>query len=1116
MWLTTLSVRRPLTITMVILGMIVLGWRAYGLLKVDRFPKVDFPIVTVVTTFPGASPEDVESLIVKPVEDAVAGIAGIDQLTARAVEGAGTVIIQFKQGVNGAQAATDVERQIGTIRNRLPTDADDPLVIKADFNAIPVLQLVLRGPQTQDELYRIANDDLKARIQSVQGVASVGISGGRKQEVQINVDPDRLAAYGLSLAAVQQVLQANNLNSPAGSIETGRSKTSIRSLGEFNNIEDIRDIVIAGKLQDGDKSVKGKDDTGLVRLRDVADIELGYKDKETHLRYNAADAVSLSVVKTSDANTVEMADQVKEMVAELNKDLPSGAKLSVVIDGAQFIRDSLASVQEDLMLAIVITGIVMLVFLHTIRSTFIVILAVPTCIISTFLVMWVVDFSLNQLTLLALTLVIGILVDDSIVVIENIERHLKMHKPSDIAAIEGRSEIGFAAMTITLVDVVVYVPVAFVSGIIGQFFFSYGITIAVSTLLSLFVAFTLTPMMAALLMKDESRPEAPARGLRKVFGLIGHYTIGWAWNIFIRVWEAGYDQLVNLYGLTLRFFLANIFTQGLAVAIAIGALLAGVWMVATGLVGSEFIPKTDENKFTVNFQYPPGTNLAATDKLSHQIEQIILKNVPEATVILTNVGAGGGNVFGGGTSQPNSGKIDVLVVDKLTRPRKIQQIADELRPHLQGIPEATISLETSDGGGGAGQSPIQVRISGPDQSELIGLSDQVEAAISTVPGVTEVVNNDAVRSRETQLTINRAKAKDLGISSADIGRTLRTSLSGSKIGNFNLPNGTEIDLTLRVTPEARTNLNQLLKLPLRYQKGTPILLDQVVETSTDLAPARITRSDRQRTLTVGSGIVGRAIGDVANDVEAAVNKSVTFPAGYTFALVGQAEQQREAFADLLSALGLSILLTYMLLVALYQSWLQPLAIMFSLPVTLVGAFGGLWLTHNTLNIISILGIILLAGVVTKNAILLVDFTNSLRDEQGYSTKEALIEAGKLRLRPIIMTTMALCFALLPLLFGVAAGAELRAPLAAVVIGGSISSTLLTLILVPVVYNFFDWTSGMTSRVFEAVWGSESEVEEVENMPEPEEDPKPEPRHRQPQAMPQTGPAIGLQPQIGLE
>ncbi len=1119
MGLTRLSLRRPLTMLMIILALVVMGYRAFTFLKLDRFPAVDFPFVAIVTVFPGASPEDVEELVIKPIEDAVSTISGIDELTSQATEGVGTVTIAFVEGTDGNTAAIDVERQISGIKGQLPNEAEDPTIIKADLNAIPVLVMALSGSQSQDALFDLAEDTLKGRLQAVPGVASVSISGGREREVQVNIDPAKLAAFGISLSGVQQALNANNITFPAGSVEEGRQKLSVRSVGEFESLKEIEDIVINSGGGGSNNGPAGQDSGGYVRLRDVATVSYGLKDLDNKLRYNGQDTISISAIKSSESNTVEVVDNLIGVIDEINAELPAGAKLTIVNDNASFIKDSVAAVLEDLVLAVIITGLVMLVFLHTVRSTFIVLLAIPTSIISTFLVMWMLGFSLNQLTLLALTLVIGILVDDSIVVIENIERHLKMKKPRKQAAIDGRREIGLAAITITLVDVVVYLPVAFTSGIVGQFFYSYGVTIAVAALASLFVAFTLTPMLAGFWMKDESQPEVPSRGLRKYVGYLFR-PIGWLWNGFIYLWEKGFNLLANFYGLTLRFFLWNFLTQSLAVILAIVALMGGFYLVAGGFVGSEFFPQEDDGQIRINLEMPPGTNLDTTDIVARQIEQIILNNVPEATGILTRVGGSSGGGFGGGSRAANLATVNLTLVDKEDRERTTTEVVEDLRPRVQFIPEAliTVALNSSMGGGDGG-SAIQVQIFGDDPDRLIDLANEVEAVVSTVPGTVDVKNTDALRAPETELQVNRDSALDLGLSPVQVATTLRTALSGSQVGKFTPPTGgTEMDITLRLQEESRNDFNQIMQIPLSFINGQPITLDRVVNLAVTDAPARINRSDRQRTLTVGAGVGGgQATGDLTDAIEAAIDAQVNFPVGYGFRFVGGAEAQREAFTQLFQAILLAIALVYMLLVALYQSWLQPLAIMFSLPVTLVGAFGGLWLTGYTLNLISLLGIVLLTGVVTKNAILIVDFTNNLRQEEGYSRKDALVQAGRLRLRAVLMTTLTLVFALLPLLLGTGAGSETRAPLAAVVIGGTVSSTLLTLILVPVIYNFFDWGGGLAARTFSTILGTGAPMKEQEEVQEKEkgqEKEKPD-RGREPtppRPAPQPGSAISLNPQ----
>jgi HAE1 family hydrophobic/amphiphilic exporter-1 len=1111
MGLTRLSLRRPLTMLMIILALVVIGYRGYTELQLDRFPRVEFPYVTVVTIFPGASPEDIEDLVVKPIEDAVSTISGIDTISSQATEGAGIVVIAFLEGVDANQAAIEVERQVATVRGQLPAEAQDPTVVKADFNAIPILIMTLDGPQSQEALYELADQDLKPRFQTVSGVASVSISGGREREIQVYVDPVKLAAYNLPISAVQQALAANNVTFPAGSLEAGRSKTTVRSVGEFTNLDDIRNIVIVDQTRpaQGGQQQPSAPKFGKVYLRDIARVEEGLKDQDNILRYNGREAISISVIKSSDSNTVEVADNLRRVVEELNAELPAGAKLTVIDDTSKFIRESVNAVLEDLVLAVLITGLVMLVFLHTIRSTFIVMLAIPTSLISTFLVMWMLGFSLNMLTLLAMTLVIGILVDDSIVVLENIERHIsRLKKPPMQAALEGRREIGLAAITITLVDVVIYVPVAFMSGIVGQFFYSYGVTIAAVTLFSLFVAFTLTPMLAGFWMKDESKPKAEARGLGKIVGM-ALKPVEWLWNGFTNLWEKGFTLLTELYGLTLRFFLWNFATQILAVVIAVVALAGGIYLVINRTVGTEFFPQEDDGKVSISIEMPPGTNLQTTDRVARQIEGIVLNKVPEVTSILTNVGGGGGLAFFGGSTQSNQASINLSLVPAAERSRNTVEVIEALRPFVEKIPEAQVSLSLTSmmGMGGGNMGAIQVQVYGPEPDKLIDLSNQVEVVMKSVPGTADIKNTGAARAPEAQLVVNRDRAEKLGLSPYQVASILRTALSGSQVGNYKPTGDTEIDITLRLAPESRHDLNQLLDTPLTYLNNQPILVNRVVEVEESLAPAQISRSDRQRVLSINSGLsLGAAAGDVTDDIEAALRQKVQFPVGYGFRFVGQSEILRETFSQFYMAILLSIILIYMLLVALYQSWLQPLAIMLSLPVTLVGALGGLWITHNTLNMISMLGVVLLTGIVTKNAILVVDFTNLLRREQGYECKAALVQAGKMRLRAVLMTSLVLVFALIPLLFGAGAGAEIRAPLAAVVIGGSISSTLLTLILVPVVYNFFDWGGGLAARAFRAIFGLAEPEEEA-----PAEEKAPEPFPPSPRPAPQPGSAISLKP-----
>lgn len=1091
MGLTRLAVKRPLTMVMMILGLVILGFRGFTLMQVERYPKVDFPFISVVVVFPGASPDDVETLVVKPIEDAVAGIPGIDYVQSVSNEGFGYVVAAFQEGVDGDQAAIDVERKVSAIKGNLPSDATEPSIVKADINAIPIMNLILSGPQSQDELFKLAEDEVKPLLQSVKGVASVSVSGGRNQIISVQVDGKKLSAYKLPVTSLSQAFATSNMAFPVGSLEEGRQKTTLRSVGSFQSLAEIERMVVSGapSSSGGGSSastsrIAGADTGGLVYLKDLATVETSFDDVVGYRRYNGLDTVSISIVPTSGANVIEVADAITGRIENLNQTLPGNTKLTIISDDSKFIKSSVAAVQEDLILAVLITGLVMLVFLHTLRSTFIVIMAIPTSLLSTFLVMWALGYSINVLTLLAMTLIIGILVDDSIVVLENIERHLKMRKMPKQAAIDGRQEIGWAAIAITLVDVVVYIPVAFTSGIVGQFFRAYGITIVAATLFSLLISFTLTPLLAAYFMKEESDRLETRGGVGKILNVI-LFPVLWVWNNFTRLWEAGFDALSNFYSRVIGLSLSNVFTQGLVIIIALTVFVGAIFfnqfdipfgnykIKGLGLVSSEFMPQEDDGKFTVTIQLPPGTSLEVTDKATRQIEQIILREVPETVSILSSVGSSASSsIMSSVTGGSNSATISVLVVSKNDRLRPITQIVEELRPAVSIIPDANVTV-TMSSFMSMGTAAISVQVYGTDPNVLIDLSKQVEAIVRTTPNTIDVLNLDAVRAPETKIKLNRQRLSDLGISPAAVTGALRTAVTGSDVGDYSPEGQEKTQITLRLNEDSRENLEDLLQLPIGYLSGKPILLSQVAEIERSLTPAVIKRYDRQRILTISSGVIGSNSSGITNDIETRIKQEVVFPPEYGYRFSGMSEAQRESFADLFSALFLSIILIYMLLVALYQNFLQPLAIMFSLPLALIGVMGGLAVTQNSLNMFSMLGVIMLAGIVGRNSILLVDFANQLR-ERGMPRKQALVEAGRLRLRPIIMTSFALIFALLPVLFSSAEGSESRQPLAAVLIGGSATSGLLSLLVTPVTYNILEGLTDRAKSLFYLIVGRQVE------------------------------------------
>lgn len=1014
--LTRMAVERPVTILMIILALVILGAQGYRSLKVDRYPSIVVPFVSVVTSWPGAAPVDVEQQVVKPVEDAVAGISGVDTIQSTASQGSGSTQIRFLQNVDSNQAATDVERAIGRIRGQLPSDAGEPSIIKADISAQSIMNITLSGPQTLEELFYSADQDITPRLLAVPGVAGVNVNGGLQPEVQVQIDPVKMRAFGLSLSKVQQVLTAENADIPAGTVTTGDNNIPVRSVGRFKNVEEIQNLIISTTPQ-------------RVQMKDLATVVETHKDIQQTLRLNGQQTVGLGITKQADANVIQTADGVRAALAKMQNVLPKGAKFTVVTDDSQFTRDSVNSVQTDLMLAVLITGVVLLAFLHMLRGTIIVLLAVPTSLISTFLIMFALGFSLDTLSLLALALTIGILVDDSIVVLENIIRHLDLGEKPQEAAVNGRSEIGMAAVAITLTDVVVYVPVAFMSGIIGQLFREYGITIATATMFSLFISFTLTPMLASRWFK---RSEAKSGGIR---------------GAFVNLWERGYTALANTYARSLRWTLHR---RPLVLMVAGVALAVAVAFIPLHLLGVEYAPSEDDNVFTANLRMPAGTALDITDAATKQIEDIV-KSEPEVTDILASVGGGGG---GNSAGQAGS-RLTVKLVDKRQRQRSVFEILNDVRQKARSVKGANIQFQTSGFIGTGFGAPLNVQVSGPDENVLTDLTNKIVDVMKTVPGVTDVRNADVERSPEIQAQLDRNRMNDLGISATEVGSALRTAIAGTQVSTLQRVGQPELDITLIAAANARNDPKSLAELPLKFTKNnTPITLGDIGQLGQDQAPAQIKRYNRVRSVSLSAGVAGRTSGDVAADVQKALDARLQLPQDYSLQLVGQTQQQATAFAALFSALTLSVVMIYMLMAALYESFLEPLVIMFSLPVAMVGAFSGLLLTGNTLNIFSLLGIIMLMGLVTKNAILLVDFTDILRS-RGLPRNMALVEAGRLRLRPILMTTAAVVFAMIPFVLKLEPGAESRAPLAAAVMGGVISSTLLTLVLVPTAYTYLD-------------------------------------------------------------
>ncbi|MCC6626955.1 MAG: efflux RND transporter permease subunit [Chloroflexi bacterium] len=1094
MGLTRLAINRPIAILMFFFALIALGGVAFSRLKVDRFPALSFPFVGVSVSYPGASAEDVEELVVKVLEDAVAGAPNVLSVNSTSADGFGSVNVQLAEGADANVAAVDIERRVASARGRLPADVNPPSIFKADPQSFPILNVSFSGRRSLEELYDLGNDQVLPRLLGVPGVATVNLFGGLAREVQIKADPQKLAGFGLSTASITQALQRENISSPGGAAADNGVSTNIRTAGLFRNADQLRNLIIS------------QGPNGVVRLSQVAEVTEAVKDRTRIQRYSqrgedgrpvSRESIGFSIVKQSDANAVQVADAVKSQLGRIRAQLPPDVTFTVTNDTTRFTRASVEAVEFDLGLAIAITALVLLLFLHGIRSfaigliaiplsfgaayglrlltgtaldglpwqtlllivgliigivllialrafsALIVLCAIPVSIIATLLFMFVMGFTLNTISLLALALMIGILVDDSIVVLENIDRHLHMGRTPRDAALVGRSEIGLAAIAITLVDVVVFVPLAFMPGNLGQLFREFGFTIAAATLMSLFVSFTLTPMLASRWLRPLR--EAPAAGPQTHgesadHGFLAHVSSGYRWLLggALRV-----RWLVLLVGV-------GIFTYSLAMVGAFGNSLATpVGTVPLRVLGSEYAPTDDDNQISLNLEMPPGTTLDITTQAATRVETLLMANYPEIETLFTSIGGGGGG-FGGAGGRTAS--IAVQLTDKHTRQRSVFDILAAIRRDMaRAVPGLTVRGSVQNAFAGGGGTPLSIRLTGDDLDVLIQKAGEIAQVAGTVPGVVDMRSSVGNELPELQIVPDRQRLADRGVTVQQVATAVRAALDGTVVSTLRPGNSPQRDIRLFVTGRNKPDPAVLATIPVAVVGGQVVKVGDVAQIVAEKAPLQISRVDRQRLVTLSGGVQGRPVGDVAAEVRQAINTRVQLPSGYRMTFGGQVSQLDSALAALAQVLMLSILLIYMLLAALYESWLQPLAIMFSLPVALIGAFTALWITGNTLNIFSVIGIILLMGLVAKNGILLVDFANTLR-ERGFALREAVLESGRTRLRPILMTTSTIVCAMIPLALKLEEGAESRAPLAVAILGGVISSLLLTLFLVPSVYT----------------------------------------------------------------
>jgi len=1020
MSITEIAVKRPLLIVVIFTVLFIFGARSYFSLNYNLLPKLEVPTVSVTTTYPGAAAAEVETSVTKKLEDAFAAVEGLDKISSTSQEGVSSIVVALKSGTDVDQAERDIQRKADQAQNDLPDDVDKPLVNKVNLEESPVIKAGVTSTMAPRDLYDFVDKQLLPILQNVTGVGQVNIIGGDERQIQVNIDQEKLKAYGLAIGQVTDALRNANQSFPAGSIETRDQKLSIRFDANVTSIEEVRGLIVMQQPK-----------AGSVYLRDIAEV-VDATAKTTAINHiNGIPSIGVQIIKQSDANAVNVSEQVKAKFDEIQAQYKANAiKFTVSSDQSEYTLKSADAVMEDLGLAVVIVGIVMLAFLHSFRSSMFVLVALPSSIIPTFIIMYFLGFSLNLMTLMAMSLVVGILVDDSIVVLENIYRHLEMGSDRKKAALDGRSEIGFTALAITLVDVVVFLPIAFSGGIIGSLLQEFSLVVVFSTLMSLFVSFTVTPLLASRFGRIEEMNEHT---------LWGKINIGF--ENFIDKVKGGYGSALAVILHKKRWLLGGV----------ILLIIGSITLIPFGFIGAAFMPSADQGELLIKLELAPSATIYQTNMVTQEAEQMI-KEDPAVVRTFSSIGFVSGGVAGAGNNA-NLAEITVTLKDKKERSLSAEEFGNDMQKKLSKvIPGVKITAAPTSLVGGATAAPIQIAIKGIDLKAIRKVAEDYQKLVASVPGTRFVQLSVKNQKQQVEVNLNREKMTLLGINASQVGSALQNAFTGNDQSKFKQA-GNEYDILIGLDSYDKSNIDNVRNLSFSNNNGQTFVLSQFAEVTEGLGESVLERSDRLNSITVNANVAGRPSGSISKDIRAKESQ-IKLPAGVSVEYLGDAKNQGDAFGSLGFALVVAIVLVYLIMVALYENAIYPFVVLFSIPVALIGALLALALTMDTLNVFSIIGMIMLLGLVSKNAILIVDFTNQLKSE-GHGVEEALLEAGKERLRPILMTTLAMILGMLPIALASGAGAEIKNGMAWVIIGGLTSSMILTLFVVPSMYLIID-------------------------------------------------------------
>jgi len=1015
--LSKFSVKKPVTITMMVLVVVLLGAISLTRLPIDLFPEFEVPVAIVSTSYSGAGPEEIENLITRQIEGAVSTVGSIDTVSSISSEGSSIVIAQFNFGVDMDNAALEMREKVDLVKGFLPEDSTEPMVLKIDPNAMPIIQIALTSGGDLAKLQELAEDTFSQRFERLDGVASVDIAGGYTKEIDIIVNQSQLSGMGLSISQLSQLIGASNLNYPGGNVKKGDQELSVRVTGELKNIEDIRNMPVT--LPTGD----------VIRLGDISEIKMVNRELSSISRTDGRESINISIQKQSGRNTVQVAELIHKELDKLQRDYPE-IGFQIVMDNSLYIVQAINTVAKNAIFGSLLAIFILYIFLKNLRTTTIIGISIPISLIASFILLYFNGITLNIMTLGGLAMAVGMLVDSAIVVLENIFRFRTEGMSKYDAAIKGASEVGMAITASTLTTIAVFIPIVFVEGFVGTIFKDFALTVTLSLAASLVVSLTLIPMLSSKIL-TVSEDTGRKRRFEKLY------------NRFDDI----YSKVENSYKKLLEGGIRN-----RKKTVVISVLVFALSIASIAVVGMEFLPATDEGMISIDVRLPLGASLNKVDELTLKVEEAIA-DIPEIESLAANVGAAGFMMGRGMGGTSNSSTISLMLVPLSERDRSTSEVSEDIRGRLKDIPGAEFAVsETSNMGMISSGTPISISIKGPELVVLEKISDDFKSMIQSVAGTREVTTSLSDAVPLVQVAVNKEMAASYGLTAAQVATGVRSNSTGTVVSRLKQA-GDEIDIVIKPMGDITESINNFSQLEISSPTGANIPLSQIADITIEKGPTSIRRDSQERVVTVTSQIVDRDLNSIVQDIELKF-ETYELPEGYSYSIGGENEEMIDAFTQLAQALGLAIILIYMVMAAQFESLIYPFIIMFTIPLAFSGGALGLFLTGRSLGVTALIGVIILSGIVVNNGIVLIDYINTLRKD-GKSRKEAILQAGPVRLRPILMTTLTTVLGLIPITLGIGEGAELMAPLGSVVIGGLTLSTILTLVLVPVIYTLFD-------------------------------------------------------------